>query len=85
MVKLERHVVERKGPTACVISFLVGFITDLCFRRIILKCDHEPNTKSVQDAVIQTWGRVEGIPEGPLEGGGCERNKTTMQNSQDFR
>ena len=26
---------ERKGPTACSISFLVGFIKDLVFRRII--------------------------------------------------
>ena len=30
---------ERKGPTACSISFLVGFIKDLGFRGIILKCD----------------------------------------------
>ena len=30
---------ERKGPTAHSISLLVGFIKDLGFRRIILKCD----------------------------------------------
>ena len=43
---------ERKGPTAYSISFLVGFIMDLGFRRIILKCDNEPSTKVLQDAVI---------------------------------
>ena len=32
---------ERKGPTAYSISFLVGFIKDLGFRRIILTCDNE--------------------------------------------
>ena len=43
---------ERKGPTAYSISFLVGFIKELGFRRIILKCDNEPSTKALQDAVI---------------------------------
>ena len=43
---------ERKSPTAYSISFLVGFIKDLGFRRIILKCDNEPSTKALQDAVI---------------------------------
>ena len=33
---------ERKGPTAFSISFLVDFIKDLDFRRIILKCENEP-------------------------------------------
>ena len=32
---------ERKGPTGYFISFLVGFIKDLGFRRIMLKCDNE--------------------------------------------
>ena len=32
---------EREGPTAYIISFLVGFIKDLGFRRIIPKCDDE--------------------------------------------
>ena len=31
-------------------------------------CDHEPNTKSLQDAVIQACGRVEVISQGPIEG-----------------
>ena len=43
---------ERKGPTAYSISFLVGFIKDPGYRRIILKCDNEPSTKALQDAVI---------------------------------
>ena len=47
MVKRQRHVVKRKGPTASSISFLVGFIKDLGFRRIILKCDNEPSTKAL--------------------------------------
>ena len=41
---------ERKGPTAYSIPFLVGFIKDLGFRRIILKCDNEPSSKALQDA-----------------------------------
>ena len=44
---------ERKGTTACTISFPLGFIKDLGFRRIILNCDNEPITKSIQSAVIQ--------------------------------
>ena len=48
---------ERKGPTAYSISFLVGFIKDLGFRRIILKCAHEPSTKALQDAVIHAMCR----------------------------
>ena len=43
---------ERKGPTAYSISVLVGFIKDPGYRRIILKCDNEPSTKALQDAVI---------------------------------
>ena len=44
---------EREGPTTySTISFIVGFIKDLGFRRIILKCDNEPSTKALQDAVI---------------------------------
>ena len=67
MVKRERCC-ERKDPTAHSISFLVGFIKDLGFRRIILSCDNEPSTKALQDAVIHACVGVEVIPEGPLEG-----------------
>ena len=59
---------EQKGPTAYSIPFLVGFIKDLGFRRIILKCDDEPSTKALQDAVIHACVGVEVIPQGPLEG-----------------
>ena len=60
---------ERKGPTADSISFLVGFIKDLGLRRIIFKCDKEPSTEALQDAVIHACVGVEVIPRGPLEGG----------------
>ena len=46
---------ERKGFTAYSIPFLVN-IKNLGFRRIILKCDNEPNTKSIQ---IQYMKRVQ--------------------------
>ena len=59
---------ERNGPTACSISLLVGFIKDLGFRRIILKCDNESNTRALQDAVIHACVGVEVIPQGLLEG-----------------
>ena len=55
---------EREGPTAYSISFLVGSIQDLGFRRIILKCDNEPSTKALQDAVIHACVGVEVIPQG---------------------
>ena len=59
---------ERKGPTAHSISFLVGFIEDLGFRRLILKCDNEPSTKALQNAVIHACVGVgvilQGLPEG---------------------
>ena len=50
------------------ISFFVGCIKDLGFRRIILKCDNEPSTKALQDAVIHACVGVEVIPQGPPEG-----------------
>ena len=58
---------ERKGPTAYSISFLVGFIKNLVFRRIILKCDNEPSTKALTDAVIHASAGVDVVPQG-LEG-----------------
>ena len=84
---------ERKGPTAYSVSFLAVFIKDLRFRRIFVKCDHEPSTKSLRDAVIQAYAGMEVIPQGPPEGAhtangrggnGCARSETTMQNSQNF-
>ena len=46
----------------------MGFIKDLGFRRIILKCDNEPCTKALQDVVTHPCMGVEVIPQGPLEG-----------------
>ena len=68
MVKRERHVVNGKGPTAYSISFLVGFIKDLDFRRTTFKFDNESSTKALQDAVIHACVGVEVIPQGPPEG-----------------
>ena len=67
----------RKGPTAYSISFLVGFIKDLVFRRIILKCDNEPSTKALQGAVIHACG-VEVIQQGPLEGDHMANSRVEM-------
>ena len=69
---------ERKGPTAYSISFLVGFIKDLAFRRIILKCDNEPSTKALQDAVIHACVGVEVIPQGSPEGDHMANGRVEM-------
>ena len=68
MVKRERRVVNGKFPQHTPFQFLLVFIKSLGFRRIILKCDDEPSTKALQDAVIQVCVGVEVIPQGPLEG-----------------
>ena len=62
------YVLRTEGPTAYSISFLVGFIKDLGFRRIFSKCDNEPSTTSLQDAVIRACAGVEVIPRGPPVG-----------------
>ena len=72
MVKRERHCCGRKGPTAYSISFLVGFIKDLGFRRIIVKCVDESSTKALQNDVFHACVGVEVIPQGPLEGVVCD-------------
>ena len=69
---------ERKGPTAYSISFLVGFTKDLGFRRIVLKCDNEPSTKALQDAVVQACVGVEVIPQGPPEGDHMANGRVEM-------
>ena len=69
---------ERQGHTAYSILLLVGFITDLRFRRIILKCDNEPSTKALQDAVIQACVGVEVIPQGPPEGDHMANRRVEM-------
>ena len=45
--------------------------------RIILKCDDEPSTKAVQDAVIHAFG-VEVIPPGPPEGAHMASGRVEM-------
>ena len=69
---------ERKGPTSYSISFLVGFIKDLGFRRIILECDNEPSTKALQDAVIHACVGVEVIPQGPPDGDHMANGRVEM-------
>ena len=69
---------ERKGPTAYSISFLVGFIKDLGCRRIILKCDNEPSTKALQDAVIHACVGVEVIPQGKPKGDHMANGRVEM-------
>ena len=74
---------ERKGPTAhsiaaYSISFLVGFIKDLGFRRIIVKCNNEPSTNALQDAVIHACAGVEMIPQGPPEGDRMANGRVEM-------
>ena len=69
---------ERKGPTAYSFSFLVGFIKDLGFRRIILTCDDEPSTKALQDAVIHACVGVKVIPQGPPEGDHMAKGRVEM-------
>ena len=56
---------ERKGPTALSISFLVGFIKDLGFRRIILKCDNELSTNT------------SGCSDSSMCGSGSDSTRTT--------
>ena len=69
---------ERKGPAAYSTSFLVGFIKDLVFRMNILKCDNEPSTKELQDAVIQTCVGVEVIPQGKPKGDHMANSRVDM-------
>ena len=71
----------------------MGFIKDSGFRRIILKCDNEPSTKALQDAVIHASVGVDVIPQEPPDGDHmangrvemAERREKTVQNSSKFR
>ena len=69
---------EREGPTAYSLSCLVGFIKDLGFRTIILKCDNEPSTKALPDAVIHACAGVEVIPQGPPDGDHMANGRVEM-------
>ena len=78
MVKLERHVAKEKETAAYSISFHAGFIKDLGFRRINLKCDNEASTNSLQDAVIQACAGVEVDPQSPPEGDHLSNGRVEM-------
>ena len=69
---------ERVGPTAHSISFLVGYIKDLGFRRMVVKCDNEPSTKSLQDVVIQAFAGAEVVPQDPPEGDRMANGRVEM-------
>ena len=60
--------VDRKGPTACAVQFLVGVLRDIGHRRIELKCDNESSTVSLRSAVIDACRDIEVLPKGPPVG-----------------
>ena len=64
--------------TAYSIKFLVGFIKDLGFRIIILKCDNEASMKALPDAVIHACAGVEVIPQEPPEGDHMANGRVEM-------
>ena len=72
------HLVACQGPTTYFISFLVGFIKNLGFRRVTLKCDNEPITIALQDAVIHACVGVEVIPQGLREGDHMANGRVEM-------
>ena len=68
MVRQERHVVGREVLQHTQFHFLSVASEVLVFRRIILECDNEPSTESLQDSVIQACAGVEVVPQGSPEG-----------------
>ena len=52
----------QKVPHHTPFHFTVGFVKDLVFCNIILKCDNEPSTKALVDAVMHACVGVEVIP-----------------------
>ena len=78
MVKRERHVVNGKVPQHAQFHFLLVSSKILVFRRIILKCDNEPNTKVLQDEVIHACVGVEVILQGPPEGDHMANGRAEM-------
>ena len=52
----------QKVPHHTPFHFTVGFVKDLGFCNIILKCDNEPSTKALVDAVMHACVGVEVIP-----------------------
>ena len=57
-----------KVPHYTPFHFIDGFVKDLVFCNIILKCDNEPSTKALIDSVMRACVGVEVIPHGPLDG-----------------
>ena len=43
-----------------------------------MKCDNEPSTKALQDAIIQASAEVEVIPQGPREGDHMAKGRVEM-------
>ena len=78
MVKRKRRVANGKVPQHTPFHFLSGFIKDLGFRRIILKCDNEPSTKALKDAVIHACVGLEVLPQGPPEGDHMANGRVEM-------
>ena len=78
MKKRERRVVNGNVPQHTPFHFLLVFIKDLGFCRIILKRGFEPSTKALQDAVILACVGVEVIPQGPPEGDHIANGRVEM-------
>ena len=79
-----------KVPRHIPFQFLSVSATIVVLRRIILTCDKELNTKSLQAAVIHACAGLQVIPRGPLEGDHmanghvemrCTRSDPTVQNT----
>ena len=78
MVKRKRHVVNGKVPQHTPFHFLLVSSKILGSRRIILKCDTDPSTKALQDAVIHACVGVEVIPQGQPEGDHMANGRVEM-------
>ena len=78
MVKLQRHIVNGKVPQHTPFHFLWVSSKILGFRKIILTCEIEPSTKSLQEAVFQARAGVEVMPQGPLEGDHMANGRVDM-------
>ena len=69
---------ERKGPAAYSISFHVGSIKGLGFGRVILRCDNDAGTKSLEDEVIRACARGSASTE-PPEGDHIPTGRVEME------
>ena len=78
MVKRERRVVNGKVPQHTPFHFLSVSSKILVFAESFSKCDSEPSTKALQDAVIHACVGVEVIPQGPPEGDHMAKGRVEM-------